>query len=314
MSGPTPAAGPSFSVLIPAYNRPALLAAALDSVHAQTRPPAEVIVADDGSTDATPAVAEAHPVGAAVLRLKNGGPCRARNAAAAAATGDYLAFLDSDDLWPPHALATYAAALADHPGAALLFAREVPFADPDELTEPFAADGPVAVTAYADFFAASGRPRWFGGSSLVVRRDRFAAAGGFDESWANCEDLDLVMRLGTAAGFLMTESPVTLGYRRHAGSLVSDADRTLAGVRAMLDREAAGGYPGGSDRRAERRTLLTRFARPASLAALAAGRSRRGWGLYAATLPWHLRTARVKYLAGFPLRAAGRLLTRPAAA
>jgi hypothetical protein len=95
----------SFSVIIPAYNRATLLPFTLDAVLAQTLPPAEVIVVDDGSTDATAEIAARYPSPVRCMRIKNSGDLVARNVGLRAATAGRVAFCDSDDLWRPGFLA-----------------------------------------------------------------------------------------------------------------------------------------------------------------------------------------------------------------
>ena len=108
------------SVIIPAYNRAALLPLTLDAVLAQTMPATEVIVVDDGSTDATAAVAcdyassSASPI--RVITRTNSGELASRNAGLRAARGDLVAFCDSDDLWRPGYLAAMAALWQAVPG------------------------------------------------------------------------------------------------------------------------------------------------------------------------------------------------------
>src|SRR5262245_7589054 len=106
------------SVVIPTYNAAAFLAEALESVRAQTRVPAEVIVVDNGSTDASAELAEA--AGARVLRLERPGVSRARNAGIRAATQQWIAFLDADDLWQPDKLAAQWQAVAGCPEAGIV--------------------------------------------------------------------------------------------------------------------------------------------------------------------------------------------------
>jgi glycosyltransferase involved in cell wall biosynthesis len=96
---------PSVSVVIPLYQAAAYVSETLDSVAAQTAPPAEVIVVDDGSRDGGAEVARAHPLGPVVLSQSNAGPAAARNAGIRAAGGELIAFLDADDLWHPEKLA-----------------------------------------------------------------------------------------------------------------------------------------------------------------------------------------------------------------
>jgi glycosyltransferase involved in cell wall biosynthesis len=115
------------SAVIPCYNRAALIERALESARAQTVPTDEIVVVDDGSKDGSPAVveryAEAHP--AANIRLvrlpKNGGVSAARNAGIAAATGPWIAFLDSDDLWLPDHNRVLLETAARHPSAQFVF-------------------------------------------------------------------------------------------------------------------------------------------------------------------------------------------------
>jgi glycosyltransferase involved in cell wall biosynthesis len=92
------------SVIIPTYNYACFLREAIDSALVQTRPPLEVIVVDDGSTDDTAAVLARYGDRIRVLRQQNQGVATARNTGIAAARGDYLAFLDSDDAWHPRKL------------------------------------------------------------------------------------------------------------------------------------------------------------------------------------------------------------------
>jgi glycosyltransferase involved in cell wall biosynthesis len=95
---------PTVSVVIPAYNAEAYLREALDSVFAQTRPPDEVVVVDDGSTDRTSEVAASYGDRVRLLRQPNRGEAAARNAGVLAARGALIAFLDADDTWLPRYL------------------------------------------------------------------------------------------------------------------------------------------------------------------------------------------------------------------
>ena len=106
---------PDVSVIVPTFDRVALLPRALASALSQTGPALEVLVADDGSTDGTAgALARyASDPRVRVLRLEHGGVCRARNSAVAEARAPLLAFLDSDDEWAPGKLAAQCALLRE---------------------------------------------------------------------------------------------------------------------------------------------------------------------------------------------------------
>lgn len=116
-----------FSVVIPSYNRSAWLVTALESVFAQTEPAFEIIVADDGSTDDTPDVLRKYEGRVKVLTQRNAGPSAARNLGIAAATGDYIAFLDSDDLWFPWTLALYREVIEPHAQPAMVEGAHLEF-------------------------------------------------------------------------------------------------------------------------------------------------------------------------------------------
>ena len=112
--------GPSVSVVIPAYNAELYIGAALESVLGQTHEPMEVIVIDDGSTDATADRVRAYGSRVHYMRQPNGGVGAARNRGVDASTGEYIAFLDADDIWQPQKLEVQLAVAARHPASGLI--------------------------------------------------------------------------------------------------------------------------------------------------------------------------------------------------
>src|ERR1051325_1747163 len=124
---------PTFSVIIPTYNRSSYLKVTLESVWRQTLTDYEIIIVDDGSTDDTSAYLSQIGERVTVIRQLNRGPGIARNRGAESARGEYLAFLDSDDLWFPWTLETVAQLITSHDRPALIAARLVLFKDPAEL-------------------------------------------------------------------------------------------------------------------------------------------------------------------------------------
>lgn len=285
------------SLIIPTYNRHAYLRACLDSVFAQTRAPDEVIVVDDGSTDGTVEMLAAEPR-VRLLQQANAGPGAARNLGAAAATGTYLAFLDSDDLWLPGALEAMAGLIDTYGHPALLFGKfedfseDVPNVDPD--TAPMG-------NVYADYIASAADGCFAGAGMMMIRREAFEAVGGFDPARINAEDHDLALRLGTTAGFVQVTAPVTVAHRIHPGNEMGDATKNLAGLRRLVAREAQGAYPGGPARRAARRQIISRHVRAAVLGAARAGQFGAVFDLYRDTFLWNLRAGRAAYLAAAPV-------------
>ena len=104
---------PRFSVVIPAFNAAATLARAIESVQAQSWPAHEIIVVDDGSRDASAEIARQFGDGVRLIQQANSGVSVARNAGAAAATGDWLAFLDADDWYAPDRIKLHAEWIAE---------------------------------------------------------------------------------------------------------------------------------------------------------------------------------------------------------
>ena len=211
------------AVVVPVHDRARLLELALASVAAQTLPPAEVIVVDDGSTDDSAEVAEAF--GCTVIRQPAGGVSAARNRGLAAATARRVAFLDSDDEWEPGHLAALTAAAdgrtlvssaALSTEGALIGSqsrRPLPLTSADRLLWP---DNPVVTSA------------------VLVDRAAAVAVGGFDERLRHSEDLDLWARLlETGPGLVLPA--VTVRYRTHPGQVSADVEAMRSGAGRLLE-------------------------------------------------------------------------------
>lgn len=177
---------PRFTAILPLYNKASTINRAIASVLSQSVGDVEVIVVDDGSTDGSvEAIDKAHLAAIRLVRQDNAGPGRARNAGAALATGELLAFLDCDDEWKPGYLAAAGAALEEHGDCAAYVsgyaAGEGQAVQEDILMRiirqsgPHTIDGrdePAAIKAYVDCFHSS---------ATVVRRDVFERYGGYYE-------------------------------------------------------------------------------------------------------------------------------------
>src|SRR5438045_1060854 len=124
---------PKFSVIIATYNRAEYITATLESLKTQEFKDFEVIVVDDGSTDNTLELLKSQGSWLTIFQEQNSGPGRARNVAVDHATGEYLAFLDSDDIWFPWTLSTFAEVIEQHGSPDLIAAKLRLFSENKEL-------------------------------------------------------------------------------------------------------------------------------------------------------------------------------------
>lgn len=295
-----------YSVIIPTRDRRELLAGTLESVFAQMHQPAEIIVADDGSSDGTVEFIKSLDDRVRLVQPRRRGPGAARNAGAAVATGDYLAFLDSDDLWLPWSLSAFAETVERNARPALVCGCFRQFVHQDELAG--CREMPVEDDSYADYLSVWPRQPIVGASMMVVRREEFLRVGGFVEDPVNLEDHDLSLKLGTARGFVQLRQPVTLGWRLHAGGITRDVEKSVAGCRLLVATEKAAGYPGGAQRSQVRRGIIAGHARSVSLECLRVGQVSSAWRVYRDLLPWHVSLGRWKYLGAFPAYAVAAML------
>ena len=218
------------SAIIPAYNAAEYICQTLDSIHAQTRRPDEVIVCDDGSTDATADLATAHPLAPTVLRCENGGVARARNTAIEASSGDLVANIDADDIWHPEYLQRMEEALAANPDATAAFSRYRTFLDedgPPAWSPRDTADTGVKRLALAEFLAFEQRGMPVLPSYHVMRRTALdqLQPHPYREDHVCGETLAVVPILAAMGPTL--QLPAILGqYRMHSGSITSTELRT----------------------------------------------------------------------------------------
>ena len=212
--------GPKISVIIPTYNRAPLLRRAVQSALAQTRSPDEIIVVDDGSTDDTASVMGAfinakHPHSPEILYFvqQQKGPSAARNRGIAEARGEWIAFLDSDDVWHPEKLEQQFKAIDGFQGRWGVCYTDVRFVnDPSLEITSFGSlkkyyPDPIGVVSNPPrFIAGPDRPIYV--QSLLARTVLVKAAGGFDENILLGEDHDFAFRLGLLTGFCYVNTPL----------------------------------------------------------------------------------------------------------
>lgn len=228
-----PAGRPVISALIPTYNRAVYLAGALESVLGQTRPPDEVIVVDDGSTDETPSVVRRFGEAVRYLRQENAGPSVARNLGMGSARGDYVALLDSDDEWLPTFLEALEAALLSRPGAALYYAggSYIDSVGGDLPEQPDLVEHPQEL-----LYRRLLRGNYVMPSGVLLKRLAALDVGLFDPAIRGLEDWDLWLRLARAGHHFVGVRERLIRYRVHPHSLSFDAEGCRRAAKLMVTK------------------------------------------------------------------------------
>jgi glycosyltransferase involved in cell wall biosynthesis len=233
----------TISAIIPTHNRAKLLVEAIESALQQTRPPDEIIVVDDGSTDDTEQVVTRYDGRVRYIRQENSGPSAARNRGIQAASGDFIAFLDSDDLWVKDRIERQLAVLASHPNLDVIFGLEGKFTDENrsesyEINEPavFACLNTVDCVIPDPFGMLLGENFFVGTSTVLFRKSCVATVGLMDARIKLAEDYDFWVRFalnGFRFGFI---NAVLCGRRMHEGNLVNQKLAIKASVTGVLSR------------------------------------------------------------------------------
>lgn len=230
----TAPAWPLVSVIVPVHNGERFIADALASVRAQAYVPLEIIVVDDGSTDATPALLASLGGDVCVLRQERQGPAAARNHGLQLAQGEMMAFLDADDLWPPGMLRRHIAHLMAYPAV--------------DIAQGLIQQLRLDPTAPGLTFEVASEPYQFINlGSAVYRRAVFERVGSFDSAlWEN-EDTDWFFRAWEVGATKVVLPKVALFYRKHDDNLSRshvDPQRGLVRLfKRHLDRTRSGNNP-----------------------------------------------------------------------
>jgi glycosyltransferase involved in cell wall biosynthesis len=225
---------PLVSCIVPVYNGARFLADALESILEQTWPTREVIVVDDGSTDATPQVLAGFGSRARVVRTSNQGPAAARNTGLSNSAGEFIAFLDADDRWLSDKLERQLARFRERPDLLVCFARfknvqGAASIEGDPLLNPEA--WPVTP---------------FSPCTLLARRAAFDLVGQFDPSLRRGEDTEWFTRLMMKEVKYETMPDVLVERRIHednlSRALPPTPEAVLAAIKSALDRRRREGW------------------------------------------------------------------------
>jgi hypothetical protein len=227
-----PGPAPSFSVIVAAYQVADVIGEALESIRRQTLSPLEVVVCDDGSTDDLDHALAPYRDEIVLLRKENGGEASAKNAAAAAAKGEFVAILDADDVYLPQNLEALSELAQRRPDLDILTTDGLIVANGVEVRRVY--DDSWSFEVEDQRTAILQRNFVFG--LAAVRRERLLEHGGFDESIRWTTDWDLWLRMildGAAVGCV--DEPLAL-YRLRETSLTAQRRDLLLGKLTTLEK------------------------------------------------------------------------------
>lgn len=223
------------SVIVPCFNAAPWIGVTLRSLLNQSRPPAEIIVVDDGSEDGSADIAEGFGPPVRVVRLENGGAALARAKGAALASGEALMFMDADDLIALGTLAALTACLRDHPGGIILSPWKRYERAGDTVWLPRPASCPPRGAGQSDLQA------WLSGwyhppCAVLWSRQAFERSGGWDAEISVNDDGDVMMRGLVRGNRLVLSRHGMAFYRRIPGDIGSLSGRksTREGVVSRL--------------------------------------------------------------------------------
>ena len=223
---------PLVSVIVTSFNQARFLTEAIESVITQSYLRTEILVVDDGSTDATAAVAARYPV--RYLWQPHSGVSATRNTGIAATGGALLTFLDGDDRLLPGALEAGVRCHSEHGGCGLVYGSYVYV---DVAGRRIAA--PVRRCPVADPYAALLRKNHIGmQASVMYRRSALEQIGRFDRALSACEDHDVYLRIARRQRIAWHEALVA-EYRRHGANMTNDSAWILAATLRVLQRQEA---------------------------------------------------------------------------
>lgn len=237
--------GPKISVITPVYNGALFLEKAINSVLEQSYPAYEIIVIDDGSTDGSPVILDRYEDKIIRKRIPNSGISKARNTGISLVTGDYVAFIDQDDIWFKNKLQRHAEAITKYPGVGFFCSDFITRKGPNarlfkhfsSLVNPYPVnfDQPLET----DPFELLLREHFVGGpSAVVIQKDLMDRVGFFNTKYVYTQDYDYFMRCALVTDFVILSEPL-LYKRTHKDNFSSDAVRMYTEHRQLLKDTAA---------------------------------------------------------------------------
>jgi glycosyltransferase involved in cell wall biosynthesis len=225
----------SVSVIMPTFNRAAFIGEALASLLSQTQVPDQIVVVDDGSTDQTAQILSGYGPPITVRSQSNAGPARARNTGLRAATGDLIAFLDSDDTLTPDSIERRVRALEQNADYDAVYSDVLMV---NEDCQPLARYSKIEPGPRPSglILLELARHNLMPIHAFMFRRRCLDEIGLFDEALQSLEDYDFWLRMAGAFRFLYLDEPLAC-YRVHSGMITTmQRERRLADGLALHRR------------------------------------------------------------------------------
>lgn len=219
---------PLVSVIIPTHNRGWIVKEAIDSVLAQDFTDFELIVVDDGSTDDTPDILNLYKEKIISVRQENKGVSGARNKGIALATGRWIAFLDSDDLWMPKKLSAQIDFFQSRPDALICQTEEI------WIRNGIRVNPKKRHQKYSGMIFERSLERCLvSPSAVMIDRNLFETVGLFDESLPTCEDYDLWLRISSRHPVFLIDTPLIVKRGGHCDQLSRAPGQDRYRIRAL---------------------------------------------------------------------------------
>jgi glycosyltransferase involved in cell wall biosynthesis len=227
------------SVIIPTHNLAASVGKAIESALAQTHTDLEIVVVDDGSTDDTEKVVSHYRTRILYLKQERRGVAAARNRGIRISRGEYIAFLDADDLWLPEKLEEQVPYLDQNPETSLVCSDWSLISDQGSVEPSVLANRNHIGTGYV--FRQIVKSSFILTSTVVARRSCLEEAGLFDESFPTAEDLDLWLKISHSHNIALVRKPLVIKRSRPDG--LSADPRLAATFRIKLFQKALTSLP-----------------------------------------------------------------------
>ena len=225
------------SVVIPAYNAERTIIPTIQSIQEQTIKDLEIIVINDGSSDRTlELLSTVNDERLKVYSYPNGGLSTARNRGISKARGEFISFIDADDLWTSDKLEKQLAALQKNPEAGVAYSWNIVMVEAEDDTKSVAFISGDKVNFTGDVYPQLLTNNFIGnGSNILVRREVIDLVGEFDTSLKSCEDWDYYLRLAQKYHFAIVSEHQVL-YRKASGSMTSNGSTMEKAGLKVIDK------------------------------------------------------------------------------